>query len=199
MDTFQEQIRLHPGLLKIIQTILKENKLLKIILRTSDHYDEVKLQMRQWMLKYFEEHKEAYDYYKNPNYDKYLKLKWRNYAAIRLMDYLDHDGMVVEDPNHANALTVSAPIRQLWLAVRYGKGNGNNGLFWDLLFLFRQLNKKLERQIPDREKITNWMKRHPSGLDPKIIKRRKEAKERIILKIIENIDKGIQKTTGFGL
>ncbi len=197
MQTFQEQIRLNPGSLKIVQIILKENPFLKIIFRTSDSYDVAKDQLKQWVLKYFEKHEAAYNYYRNPDYDEYLKLKWEDYAAIRLMDYLDHDGMIVEDPNYSNELTISSPIKQLWLAARYGKGSGKEELFWDLLFLFRQLNKKLDRNIPDREKIMKWMTRHPSGLDPRIIKRRKESKERIIRKIILNIDQGIQKSNRF--
>lgn len=197
MERFKEQIRLNLGSLKIVQIILKENPFLRAIFKTSESYEVAVEQLRQWIFAYFEEHNEASDYYNNPNYERYLKLNWEDYAAIRLMDYLDNDGMVVEDPNHSNEPVVSAPIKQLWLAVKNGKGNGNENLFWDLLFLFRQLNKKLERHIPDREKITKWMSRHPSGLDPKIIKRRKEAKERIIRKIIENIDRGIQKSNRF--
>lgn len=197
MQTFQEQIRLNLGSLKIVQIILKENPFLKTIIRSTDSYDAAKDQLKQWVLKYFEKHDVANKYYKNPDYDEYLKLKWEDYAAIRLMDYLDHDDMVVEDPNYSNASTISAPIKQLWLAASDGKGNGKEDLFWDLLFLFRQLNGKLERNIPNREKIIKWMTRHPSGLDSQIIKRRKKSKERIIRKIIENIDRGIQKSTRF--
>jgi len=197
MESFKEQIRLNPGSMKLVQIILKENPFLRTIIKSSDSYEEAKEKLREWVLTYFDEHKEAYDYYNRPNYERYLKLKWEDYAAIRLMDYLNNDGMVVEDPNHSNEPVVSAPIKHLWLAVKKGKGEGNESLYWDLLFLFRQLNKKLDRHIPGREKITKWMARHPSGLDPKIIKRRKESKERIIRKIIENIDRGIQKSNRF--
>jgi lysine 2,3-aminomutase len=177
--------------------IMKENPFLKAIFKTSETYDDAKGQLRQWLLDYFEGHTAAYNYYENADHEAYLKLKWEDYAAIRLMDYLDHDSMTIPDPNHSNETIVSNPVKQLWWATRNGKGNGKEDLYWDLFFLFRQLNGKLERNIPDREKITKWMTRHPSGLDPRIIKRRKEAKERIIRKIIENIEAGIQESHRF--
>ncbi|MBE0650403.1 MAG: KamA family protein [Bacteroidales bacterium] len=197
MQTFQEQIRLNLGSLKIVRLILKENPFLKTIFKTSETYGEAKAHLRQWLLNYFEKHLVAYDYYKHSDFDKYTKLSWEDYAAIRLMDYLDHDSMTIKDPNYSNELTISAPIKQLWFAAHNGKGNGKEDLFWDLLFLFRQMNGKLERNIPDRKKITKWMTRHPSGLDHRLIKRRKESKDRIIRKIVENIDTGIQKSNRF--
>ena len=53
MQTFQEQIRLNPGSLKIVQNILKENTFLKSIFRSTDSYDGSKDRLRQWVTEEF--------------------------------------------------------------------------------------------------------------------------------------------------
>ncbi|MCK4288093.1 MAG: KamA family protein, partial [Bacteroidales bacterium] len=56
--------------------------------------------------------------------------------------------------------------------------------------LFRQFSGKSKRELPSKEKVLEWMSRHPSGLDPKIIKIRKKNRDRILNVIIRKLDSG---------
>ncbi|MCK4464219.1 MAG: KamA family protein, partial [Bacteroidales bacterium] len=66
-----------------------------------------------------------------------------------------------------------------------------------MIQLFRQYSGKSERTLPQKEKVLAWMNRHPSGLDPEIIKIRKENRERILNIIIDRIDSGVIKSKRF--
>ncbi|MGM0498327.1 MAG: KamA family radical SAM protein, partial [Bacteroidota bacterium] len=122
--------------------------------------------------------------------DIFTNLNYKDFAAIRILDFIDHEGMEYEDPNLRGKKFYNNPIRLLWLAVKFGKGGAKPDFFEDLLNLFRQFNEKLTRELPDKVKIKEWMDRHPSGLDPEIIEIRKENKERIINILIKKIDDG---------
>jgi len=196
MEIFRENINLKPDVLQIVWKITRENPFILSIFKKADNYEEVKNRLRQWLNDYFKIHRTAFQYYKNNRPEAFRKLPWSDYAAIRLMDYLDYEGKRFSDPNTGKTV-YNEPIRRLWLAVRFGKGDSNKAFFLDMLYLFRQLNGKLERNIPDREKLSRWMARHPSGLDKKVIELRKANKDRIIRKIIQNIDLGLQKSRRF--
>ena len=153
--------------------------------------------MRQWLADRSAANPAIRQYLNDPKPRSFHRLKWPDYAVIRLIDYLEYEGKQFPDPNLGENTIVNQPIKILWLAVRYGKGNGTKAFFTDMLYLFRQLNGKLEQNKPDQEKLNRWMSRHPSGLDKKIIEERKNNKDRIIRKIIQNIDMGLQKSRRF--
>ncbi len=197
IQTFWENINLEPDVLQLVQKMVKENPFLIQLFKKADHYDEAKNRLRHWLTEHFKQHPAAWDYYKDANPDTFKKLSWRDFAAIRLMDYLDHEGKIFNDPNLGGKDIINQPVKILWLAIRHGKGNANKAFFSDMLFLFRQLNGKLEHTLPDREKLNRWMARHPTGLDKKIIAERQLNKDRIIRKIIQNIDLGLQKSRRF--
>jgi len=197
METYWGNINLKLDVLQIIQRITKENPLLTKIFKNADTFEEAKARFHLWLTDYFKDHPAAFDYYKNNLSKTFRKLSWPDYAAIRLMDYLEHEGRQFADPNLLGKVIRNEPIKILWLAIRFGKGDSNKAFFLDMLYLFRQLNGKLERNIPDKEKLIRWMARHPSGLDKKIIEERKLNKDRIIRKIIQNIDIGMQKSRRF--
>ncbi len=197
METHWENINLNPDVLQIVQKITKENPFLMQIFKKAATFEEAKASFHLWLTDYFKDHPAAFDYYKNNLPRTFRKLSWPDYAAIRLMDYLDHEGRQFADPNLLGKVIRNEPVKILWLAIRFGKGDSNKAFFLDMLYLFRQLNGKLERNIPDKEKLLRWMARHPSGLDKKIIEERKLNKDRIIRKIIQNIDIGIQKSRRF--
>ncbi len=197
METFWTNINLKLDVLQIVQRITKENPLLTKIFKNADTFEEAKTRFHLWLTDYFKDHPAAFDYYKNNLSKTFRKLSWPDYAAIRLMDYLDHEGRQFADPNLLGKAIRNEPVKILWLAIRFGKGDSNKAFFLDMLYLFRQLNGKLERNIPEKEKLLRWMARHPSGLDKKVIEERKLNKDRIIRKIIENIDLGLQKSRRF--
>ncbi len=197
IQTFWENINLEPDILQLVKKITKENLFLVNIFKKADSYEEAKNRLRRWIAEYSGLNPEIRQYLDNPAPATFARLSWRDYAVIRLMDYLEYEGKQFSDPNLGGKTITNQPIKILWLALRYGKGNATKAFFTDMLYLFRQLNGKLEHNLPGREKLARWMTRHPTGLDKRIIEERKANKDRIIRKIIQNIDLGMQKSRRF--
>jgi lysine 2,3-aminomutase len=178
--------------LRVVDQILTENPELKNILESSETSLEARHKLREWVIVYLDKNPHTKNYYlkKTKGHSALKKISFRDYAAIRLMDYLDYEGRHFIDPNRNNKEIVSSPIRHLWLAATQGKGSANKDFFLDMLYLFRQISKKLARRTVKSEQLNEWMERHPSGLDDEMIRMRTANKERIIRKIIEKIDSG---------
>ena len=187
-----ENVKINPRAQYLVHKILSENPAIKEILEESENVNEIYASLRKWVLDELEENSNALQYYSGnvSGRDVFTKLSYKDFAAIRILDFIDHEGMEYEDPNLRGEVFYNNPIRLLWLAVKFGKGGAKPDFFEDLLNLFRQFKGKLSRELPDKEEIKEWMNRHPSGLDPKIIEIRKENKERIINIIIKKIDNG---------
>jgi lysine 2,3-aminomutase len=124
-------------------------------------------------------------------------LSWQDYGIIRIMDYIRNAGRMFKDANLKDEMVISHPIRQLWLAIKEGKGGGSEGFFLDMLKLFQQINNKSAPLAPDLTRLEEWMNRHPSGLDKGIVAIRQKNKERIIRLVIKKIDAGTFKSTRF--
>ena len=196
---FEDKVGLDVKTLKVVHKILVENPKIKEIFESSETYLEARLKLRQWLLEYLNSHPYALNYYlkKARGMSALKRISWRDYAVIRLMDYMDNDGNSLKDPNRKNKRIISHPIKNLWLAIHYGKGSATIDFFIDMLHLFRQINGKLSRRIPKQDQVQNWMENHPSGLDEDIQKMRKENKERILRLIIEKINKGELRSSRF--
>jgi len=185
--------------LHIVNKILIENPEIKEILETSETSLEARLKLREWVLVYLNKNPHTKNYYlkKAKGHPALKRISFKDYAAIRLMDYLDNEGRHFIDPNRNNTETTSSPIKNLWLAVKQGKGNATEDFFLDMLFLFRQLNGKLSRRMVNHGQLNRWMDRHPAGLDPDIEKMRLKNKDRILRLLIEKIDSGEMKSSRF--
>jgi lysine 2,3-aminomutase len=131
-------------------------------------------------------------FYNNERFKRsdFKKLKWRDYAAIRLLDYIDNAGREFPDLNLRGEIAISNPIKLIWLAVNRGTGGAKPYFFEDMLHLFRQFSGRDRPKKPSKAEVEAWMDRYPSGLDPRIIKLREENRDRIINTIIKNIEKG---------
>jgi len=177
---------------KILKSILNENPRLREILETAEGLDEAKKELRKWAMEYLHDRPDALDYY-------YLdvtgsgqlgKLDWRDFGAIRILDYVDYEGCECQDFNLKGMTILSSPIKTLWLAVREGTGGASAAFFRDMYHLFRQFTGDSEQKIPTKADVQKWMDRHPSGLDPQIIKIRAKNRDRIIRSLIKMIDSG---------
>ncbi|TRX71465.1 KamA family protein [Carboxylicivirga sp. M1479] len=135
---------------------------------------------------------DAYHFYKREKHGReaFEKLNWKDFAAIRILDYIDNAGREFEDLNLRGELAISNPIHLIWLAVANGTGGAKPFFFKDMLMLFKQFRGEYERTIPTKEQVEKWMDRWSSGLDPRIVKLREENKERILKIIIRIIDSG---------
>lgn len=184
---------------RILTRILNENPQLKDILSTSDSIDEVNRRIREWVLDTLDSNGPAIAYYNGTlnGRDVFEQLEWSDYAAIRILDYIDHAGSIFEDLNLRGALSISNPFRFMWLAARHGVSGAEPAFFIDMLHLLRQFNGTSVRRLPTRREVIHWMHRHPSGLDRRIQGIREQNRDRILRLIIRKIDEGQLSSTVF--
>ncbi len=176
----------------LLRQLLKENPTLEEIMRNARNETEALVGVRNWVLGEIKQNPDAYKFYKREVHGReaFEKLTWKDFAAIRLLDYVDNAGREFDDLNLRGEKAISNPIHLIWLAVTHGTGGAKPYFFKDMLMLFRQFSGVYKRKFPKQEQVEEWMDRWPSGLDPRIIKLREENRERILKIIIEKIDAG---------
>jgi lysine 2,3-aminomutase len=177
---------------RLLHRLLKENPTLEDIMRQAMNETEALVGVKNWVLGEIADRPAARAFYEaeHATRDSLAALEWRDYAAIRILDYVDHAGREFEDLNLRGELAVSNPFRLLWLAVHQGTGGAKPGFFEDMLHLFRQFSGKEVRRMPRREEVLKWMERYPSGLDPRIVELRRENRERILGLILDRMERG---------
>lgn len=187
-----EKVAINVKSLRILNQLLAENRKLEQIIRKANSKSEALLGIKKWVNSYFKTRPNAYKYYqsKGNTSELYKKLNWRDIAGIRLLDYIDNAGQKFNDLNLRGELVGNNPIKYIWMAVKFGTGGAKEDFFLDMLHLFRQFSGKSSANLPDSNILENWMTRHPSGLDKKIIKMREKNRERIIDILINKIDDG---------
>lgn len=183
----------------LLKQLLKENPILEEIMRNAKNSTEALVGVRNWVTTALKKNKEAYSFYKRDSKGRkaFEKLSWIDFAAIRILDYIDNAGREFDDLNIRGEIAVSNPIKLIWLAVTSGTGGAKPYFFSDMLFLFRQFSGNYKRKIPTTEKIEGWMDRWSTGLDPRITKLREENRERIIKILIDKIDTGEIKSNKY--
>ena len=186
LDKIAISIRSH----QLLNRLLKENPRLKKLLFGASNESELFQGVRRWVLKALSP--EALEFYSGETigHKAFLRLSWRDYAAIRLLDYIDHADEEFFDLNLKGEVAINNPMKQLWLAAQHGIGGAKPAFFEDMLQLFRQFSGKNLRKIPSRRQVRQWMKNYPSGLDEEIIALRKHNQERIMNILIDKIDSG---------
>jgi len=191
-ETNLDKIAINVHARRILNVILAENPVLEKILKKSENDANARKAIKEWILPKLRKNPAAEKFYANKahQHEQFLLLNWEDFAAIRILDYIDHAGEAHPDQNIHGQLAVSNPIKMLWLATNFGIGGAKPDFFKDMLQLFRQLNGKQMHQIPEKEKIQKWMDRFPSGLDDRIIELRKNNKNRIIKILINKLDEG---------
>ncbi len=188
LDKIAISVRSH----RLLKQLLDENLNLEKILRNSKNETEALVGVKEWILSTLQNNKDAMNFYENKvkGYSAMKKLKWNDYAAIRILDYINNAGREFEDMNLHGEIAVSNPIKLIWNAVNHGTGGAKPAFFEDMLHLFGQFSGKQKENLPNKEQIFKWMDRYPSGLDPRIIKLREENRDRIITVIIKQIESG---------
>jgi lysine 2,3-aminomutase len=188
LDHIAINVRSH----RILKVLLKENPKLGDILRNSSNEIEARIGIKNWVLEELRYRPRALAFYEGRQTDReaFEALTWRDFAAIRLLDYVDNAGREFIDPNLRGAIAISTPVRQLLLAVKRGTGGAKPDFFEDMLYLFRQFEGTSTRRLPNRDEVEQWMERYPSGLDPRIVALREENRDRILNLIIDRMDRG---------
>jgi len=178
--------------LTIVKKILDENHEVYEMFTASSSYNDALANLKKWLMEYISSHASAKKYYLSDSSQVTKELSWKDIGVIRLLRYIDNEGASYKDPNRDNNIEISNPIKNLYNAIKYGKGNCSKDFFLDMLFLFRQINGQLKQKLPSEQKIKHWMSKYPSGLSEKIIETRKENKKRILNVIIEELTSGEQ-------
>jgi lysine 2,3-aminomutase len=176
---------------KLLKVLLQENPRLDEIMRNSKNETEALIGVKAWIEKEFGSRQAAFRFQQSrtPGQDLYDQLEWRDFAIIRILDYIEHAGKEYRDLNLRGEIAVSNPVKLIWLAVNRGTGGARPDFFRDMIQLFRQLRGESQPKNPDDREILEWMERYPSGMDPRIVRLREENRERILKIIIERIDK----------
>lgn len=177
---------------RLLQRLLNENPILEEIMRKAMNETEALVGLRNWVLDEIKDRPAALAYYasEHPTREDFHALQWEDFAAIRILDYIDNAGREFKDLNLRGELAVSNPFRLLWLGVHHGTGGAKPGFFEDMLHLFRQFSGGSTLAPPTRATVEEWMERYPSGLDPRIVKLREENRDRILGLIIDRMDRG---------
>jgi lysine 2,3-aminomutase len=176
----------------LLKQLLKENPILEEIMRNARNDTEALVGVRNWVQEELKKNPDAYKFYtiEEKGREAFEKLEWKDFAAIRILDYIDNAGREFEDLNLRGEKAISNPIQLIWLAVNFGTGGAKPFFFEDMLYLFRQFAGFYDREFPKKEDVEKWISRWPTGIDPRIVKLREENRERIIKIIIEKIDNG---------
>lgn len=183
----------------LINLFLSENKeIYDMILQSST--DEVfKSALKVELLNYASERKHLMNCCEGDDAGKnnFNKLNWKDVSVLRMLDYIKYAGIKVQDPSISKKEVISDPFRQLFDAVKTGKYDFREDFMMDMIMLFRQYYGKLRKSVPSKEKVIEWLNRHPSGLDPEIVALRNKSRDRIIRKFIKMMDEGRIKDAKF--
>jgi len=184
---------------QLLHQLLTENPDLNEMLDQASSPDEFLINIRKYVQTYLNLHPAAKTAHDNDDSGGvgFQNLEWSDYAAIRLMDYVDNAGLQIEDLNWRGKIIENDPLKLLWLASKYGTGDTKSAFFTDMIELFRQFSGLSQRKTPSKTKVLEWMNRHPSGLEPKIIELREKNRERILKIIIDKISRGNVKSTRY--
>lgn len=195
LDRIAINVRSH----KLLKLLLNENPKLEEILRNSKNETEVVVGVREWLEKDLKDREDAFRFYhvRHSGWDLFDRLEWRDYAIIRILDYIDHAGKEYPDLNLRGEIAVSNPLRLIWLAVNKGTGGAKPDFFMDMIMLFRQLRGESKQQAFSADRLNGWMDRFPSGLDPRIVQVREENRQRIIGILMDRIEGGEVKSSRY--
>ncbi len=187
---------------RLLKKLLQENPVLEAIMQSSEDEKEALAAVKQWVLGELESNPDALGYYRGEKTGRktFEGLRWRDYGAIRILDYIDNAGREFTDLNLRGDIALSHPLKLIWLGIKHGTGGAKPYFFEDMIHLFRQFSGKSKRKLPTKRELNRWMDRYPSGLEPRIVRLREENRDRILYAIIDKIDKGeiTTKKYGFG-
>lgn len=190
MRYYPEKIAISANSAKLLRRLFRENPRLDKILNESESEDEARGLLRAWAEEVIADNDHAKIFYKREKSgpEIFAKLRWRDLAAIRILDYLDNAGLEFINPYKGGEKMLNDPFNFIWLAAKSGAGGSKPLFFEDMIQLFRQLTGQLTQSKPDRETVMKWMQRWKHGLEEDIVNEREENKERIIRILIDGIE-----------
>lgn len=124
-------------------------------------------------------------------------LRFKDFAAIRILDYIDHSGRRFKDLNFKGEVVENDPFALVVLCAKNRTATASPAFFYDMIHLFRQFSATEQQTLPSKDQILSWMKKYPSGLDPDMIRQREKNKIRILKGIIQKIETQAVKKSKF--
>ena len=188
LDRIAISVRSH----RLMKILMNENPVLEEIIQSSKNETEVLEGVREWIEKKYEDRQEVFSFRSSPHptREEFEKLDWKDFAIIRILDYIDNAGIEYPDLNLRGETAYSNPFRLLWLAVNHGTGGAKPDFFIDMIELLRQLRGDTKQNEPAQDKVNEWMDRYPDGLDPRIVQLRNENRDRILNILIDKLESG---------
>lgn len=181
---------------ELLRQLLEENIQLKKLLTLSSNKATFNENIKNRVLNNLKNKPKALAYYNN-NEGELASLTWKDIAAIRILDYIDHTGESHEDLFLHGKEVYSKPFDLVWDDFNNIKTDSNNDFYIDIIALFRQYNGSLEQTFPNATQMNKWMDRFPSGLEQNIIDIQTDNKINILKKIIKKIDEGEYKSNSY--
>lgn len=177
---------------RVLYKVMDENPWFSNIMKNAETHVEAEQDIKEYCMPLLKKSPDAMKYYKNEKTGRkaYERLRWKDIGLIRLLDYIDHSGIQLEDQNQGCKIITNQPIKLIWEACHNKKGGARYAFFLDMLYLLRQISGILEKTTPSLEKVEEWMKEYLSGLDERIIRFHEKNKRRILSIIIEKMDEG---------
>ena len=131
LDKIAISVRSH----KLLKELLHENPRLDEIMRNAKNDTEALVGVQNWVMEYVKTRPDAYKFYasKQTGREIFEKLDWRDYAAIRILDYIDNADREFPDLNLRGEIAVSNPVKLIWLGVNFGTGGAKPYFFKDML------------------------------------------------------------------
>lgn len=190
MSYYPDKIVLSAKSLALIRKLLRENPELNEFFQSSNNIDQFRAKVRGLAMQVLSENPDAIYYHQGKLTGRkgFEKLRWQDFAAIRILDYANNSGREFRNPYRNYELTKTEPFRILWLGVRKGTGGAKPLFFEDMIQLFRQLKGRLAQEKPSKERLTEWMNRWNDGLEAGVVKVREENRERIISILVDSIE-----------
>lgn len=190
MQYYPEKIALSVKSSKLLRKLLVENPRLEKIFRVSGSEHEARELLREWAEEVISGNDHAGRYYRREiqGTEVYRHLRWKDIAAIRILDYLDNSGREFYNPYWSGRKSRNDPFNLIWLGVKNGTGGAKPLFYEDMIQLFRQLTDRSTQSKPDRETVMKWMGRWRHGLEPDIIRERERNRERIIGILVDRVE-----------
>ena len=187
-----EGIDITEGAELILSDLLNENPKLKQIFDNAKDKEQVNGEIKKWAEEELKKNPDAENFYNSdkPDREDYDKLMWKDFATIRILDYVENSGREFENPNLRGDMIINNPFANLWLEYKNSAKAVNVNFMKDMLNLFRQFRDNSKPHLPKKETVMKWMDRHHSGLDKDIIKIHEDNRDRILNLIIDKIDSG---------
>ncbi len=184
---------------ELLNVLLKENPKINNILQEANNTEEIHAKIKELIDDYFKSNPKTKSFYLEEDCGREAmeRLTWQDYAAIRIMDYIDNAGKAYKDLNLRGKEISSNPFKMLWEAVKNGRNDLSEDFYLDMIYLFRQFDGKITQKIPTDEVIKKWMNKYPAGTDSAVMEVRKKNKQRIISLFKKKIESGEIKKSGF--